>query len=347
MERLADALEKRVLVLDGAMGTMIQRAGLNEGDFRGELFVTHGVQLKGCNDVLCLTRPDVIGGIHRAYLEAGADVIETCSFNSQRFSLKDYGLEDCVTELNREAARIARAEADRMTGLTPDRPRWVAGSVGPTSKSCSLSPSVDDPAYRDVTFDALAEAYREQMRALIEGGVDVLLIETVFDTLNAKAAAWASEEAMRDAGRRVDVMVSMTVSNRTGRSLSGQSLPAFVASMEHAGLLCMGLNCSFGAKDMLPCIRELSELTDCYTVAYPNAGLPNELGAYNESAEAMVEHVRPFLEEGLVNMIGGCCGTTPAHIKRISELARLYRPRERHEKKRTLRLSGLDLLELD
>ncbi len=332
-------VQRRPLILDGAMGTMIQSYHLSEADYRGtaasckRAFPELPGQQTGNNDLLCLTRPDIIADIHRRYLEAGADIITTNTFNAQRISLADYGCEHLVRDINLAAVRIAR-ESCAQTALLPDAMKqtagpFVVGSVGPTNKSLSMSPDINDPALRAITFDDLAEAYTEQMAALIEGGVDALLLETCFDTLNAKAALYAAEEAMLKTGRRCPIMLSATVSDRAGRLLSGQTLEAFFISVSHAPLLSIGLNCSFGAEEMLPHIRTLRKLVNAhnaharepiYISAHPNAGLPNQLGQYDETPELMASHVRPFLEEGLVDIIGGCCGTTDEHIKAIKEL---------------------------
>lgn len=339
---LQDIIKKRVLVLDGAMGTMIQQYGLNEADFRGARFKNVSGLMAGNNDLLCLTRPDVVRDIHRKYLNAGADIIETNTFSAQRISMSDYHVEDCCREINLEACKIARAEADAFTAMTPDKPRFVAGSIGPTNKTCSMSPDVNNPALRTLTFDELAAAYQEQMEALIEGGVDALLIETIFDTLNAKAALWAAEEAMTKMGRKVPIMLSVTVSDKSGRTLSGQTIKAFMTSIAHANVFSVGLNCSFGARDLMPFVRELSQISPYYISVYPNAGLPNSLGAYDQTPEEMAEEMRTIVDEGLVNIIGGCCGTTDEYIARfqtLSEQATPYIPKSQLEK---LTLSGLD-----
>ena len=318
---LSALIKERILVLDGAMGTMIQSYGLQEGDFRGERFAHVPGLMKGNNDLLCLTRPDVVADIHRRYLEAGADIIETNSFNAQRISMEDYGMQEICREINLEAARIARQLADEYTAKNPQKRRFVAGSVGPTNKTCSMSPDVDDPAHRTLTFDTLMEAYTEQMTALIEGGVDALLIETIFDTQNAKAALYAAEEAMRQAGREVPLMLSVTVADVTGRTLSGQTLKAFLASVNHAKVFSIGLNCSFGARQLKPFLRELSACAPYYISAYPNAGLPNEMGEYDQTPDEMATQMQEYIDEGLVNIIGGCCGTTDAYIARFATLA--------------------------
>lgn len=311
---------QRILILDGAMGSAIQTFQLAEDDHRGSRDDLSTPQ-QGNNDLLSLTRPDVISRIHRGYLEAGADIISTNTFNAQRISLADYGCQHLVREINLAAARLARAEADRMTALTPDRPRLVAASIGPTNKTASISPDVNDPAHRAITFEQLAEAYAEQMDALAEGGVDIFLIETIFDTLNAKAALYAANEVFDRIGRRLPIMVSVTISDKAGRTLSGQTLKAFVTSVAHAGVFSVGLNCSFGAADLLPFLRELSADVACRVSCHPNAGLPDSLGRYTQTPEEMAEQVRPFVEERLVNIIGGCCGTNAGHI---AELARRY-----------------------
>lgn len=321
MRTIEDIIKERILVLDGAVGTMIQQYGLTEDDFRGEEFKNHPVKLEGNNDLLVLTRPDIIADIHRQYLEAGADMIETCTFNSQAISQAEYQTTDCVCRINREAARLARMEADRMTALTPDKPRFVAGSVGPTAKMTSMSPDVENPAMRAVTFDTLRIAYIEQIKALMEGGVDVILIETIFDTLNAKAALSATHDVFAELGRKVPVMLSVTVADAAGRLLSGQTLEAFLVSVAHEEVFSVGLNCSFGADQMKPFIKDLAEKASCYISVYPNAGLPDAMGKYNETPEKMARQVAEFLDNGWVNIIGGCCGTTPQHIRALSEVA--------------------------
>ena len=312
----------KLIILDGAMGTMLQRQGLGEADFRGDLFPDWPVRLQGNNDVLALTRPDVLRAIHRAYLEAGADLIETNTFNAQRISQADYHTEEYVARINRAAARLAREEADRMTALTPHKPRYVAGSVGPTNKTLSMSPDVENPAFRAITYDELLEAYTEQMNALAEGGVDLFLIETIFDTLNAKAALQAAARAAEKAGRRIPVMLSATIADASGRTLSGQTLDAFLTSVAHCSdLFSVGLNCSFGAADMRPYLRELAAKAPCRVSAHPNAGLPDEEGRYSETPESMAQAMRGFVDDRSVNIIGGCCGSTPDHIRAIACMA--------------------------
>ena len=341
---LKKELENRVLVLDGGMGTMVQKYGLTELDYRGARFADSEFNQKGNNDLLCITRPDVIREIHAKYLEAGADIIETCSFNSQRISMSDYGMEANIRELNIAAARLAREEADRFTIQNPHKPRFVAGSVGPTNKTASISPDVNNPAMRGVTFAELAEAYQEQMEALIEGGVDALLIETIFDTLNAKAAIFAAEKAMDNCGRNVYLMLSATVADVSGRTLSGQTIEAFINSVSHANLLSIGLNCSFGAKDLKPYLQTVSNMAPCYVSAYPNAGLPNQFGEYDETPETMASQVVEYVNEKLVNIIGGCCGTTPEHICAYQAFVNDAEPRKPREKSRDMALSGLEPL---
>ena len=317
---LSELIRQRVLRLDGALGTMIQSYGLREDDFRGQRFRDLPGQMAGNNDLLSLTRPDIIRDIHRRYLEAGADIIETNTFSAQRISMADYHCEPFCREINLAAAAIARELADEYTERNPEKPRFVAGSVGPTNKTLSMSPDVSDPALRAITFDDLADAYTEQMTALIEGGVDALLIETIFDTLNAKAALYAAEEAMQAAGRRVPIMLSVTVADKTYRTLSGQTLQAFLASVSHANILSVGLNCSFGAAEMLAPLRQLAAEAPYYISAYPNAGLPNSLGLYDETPETMAPQIQEFIDEGLVNIVGGCCGTTPDFITKYAPL---------------------------
>lgn len=346
MNQLNKLVSERILILDGAMGTMIQQYNLSEADFRGQRFEQLPGQLKGNNDILCLTRPDVIQDIHRKYLEAGADIIETNTFNATSISQADYHTQDYVTEINRAAARLAREVADEYTRLTSHKPRLVAGSVGPTNKTCSISPDVNNPAFRAVTFDEMVKAYFEQMVALIQGGVDALLIETIFDTLNAKAAIYAAEDAMKALGRRVPLMLSVTVSDRGGRTLSGQTLEAFLASVQHADIFSVGLNCSFGARQLKPFLRQLAAKAPYYISAYPNAGLPNSLGQYDQSPDDMAAEVAEYIHEGLVNIVGGCCGTTEAYIARFPALVDGAKPHVVPAPADTLWLSGLELLEV-
>ena len=339
-------IKERILVLDGAMGTMIQQYNLTESDFRGERFREIQGQLKGNNDLLCLTRPDVIEEIHRRYLEAGADIIETNTFNATRVSMADYHMQDYCREINLEAVRLARRLADEYTQKNPEKPRFVAGSVGPTNKTCSMSPDVNNPAFRALTYDELLEAYCEQMEALIEGGVDAILIETIFDTLNAKVAIQAAELSMQKMGRKLPLMLSVTVSDIAGRTLSGQTLDAFLASVQHADLFSVGLNCSFGARQLKPFLEQLAKHAPYYISAYPNAGLPNSLGQYDQSPEEMAAEVKEYIDEGLVNIIGGCCGTTEEYIARYQDLIKDAKPHTPAPKPESLWLSGLELLEV-
>lgn len=336
-------LEEKILVLDGALGTMIQRYNLTEEDFRGERFAKWNIELKGCNDLLVLTRPDIIEEIHRGYMEAGADILTTNSFNANAVSMADYGLESCIYELNYHAALLAGKIASQYS--TPEKPRFVAGSVGPTNRTLSISPDVNNPAYRNITFDTLLAAYTTQIEGLIDGGCDLILIETIFDTLNAKAAIMAHRKVCRQRGLRIPVMLSGTITDASGRILSGQTIEAFYVSLSHAeNLLSVGLNCSFGAELMYPYLKQLSTIAACAVSAHPNAGLPDGFGAYSQSPELMERLTEPFLSEGLVNIIGGCCGTTPEHISRIAESAKRYAPRQIPRPKHITSLSGLEPL---
>jgi 5-methyltetrahydrofolate--homocysteine methyltransferase len=326
-DALLRAAEKRILVLDGAMGTMIQRHRLEESDFRGDAYANHALPLKGNNDVLSITRTEVIQGIHEAYLEAGADIIETNTFSSTSIAQADYGLESEAFELNRASAAVARTAADAQTERTPDRPRFVAGALGPTNKTASLSPDVNNPGFRAITFDELVAAYREQALGLMAGGADILLIETIFDTLNAKAALFAAQEAFESAGFELPIMISGTITDASGRTLSGQTTEAFLISMSHLPLFSIGLNCALGAEQLTPYLEVLAQHAPCRVSAYPNAGLPNEMGEYDQGPAAMAAAVRPFLERGWINVIGGCCGTTPDHIRAIAETAAQFAPR--------------------
>ena len=346
MASIETLVRERILILDGAMGTMIQQYNLTEEDFRGKRFAQIPGQLKGNNDILCLTRPDVIRDIHRKYLAAGADIIETNTFNSTSVSMADYHVQEYVREINFAAVKLAREVADEFTALTPDKPRFVAGSIGPTNKTCSMSPDVNNPAFRALTYDELAAAYREQMEAMLEAGVDALLIETIFDTLNAKAAIYAAEQAMEAIGVRVPLMLSVTVSDIGGRTLSGQTLEAFLASVQHADIFSVGLNCSFGARQLKPFLEQLAARAPYYISAYPNAGLPNSLGTYDQTPAEMADEIREYIHEGLVNIIGGCCGTTDEYIAAYSSLiagAVLRIPASLPD---NLWLSGLEQLEV-
>ncbi|HYN39960.1 MAG TPA: homocysteine S-methyltransferase family protein [Rhodospirillales bacterium] len=343
---LRAALNERILVLDGAMGTMIQQHRLEEADFRGARFAGWRRDLKGNNDLLSLTRPDIIQDIHREYLDAGADIVETNTFNSNRVSLADYGQENLARELNEAGTRLARAAADAASAATPDKPRFVAGAIGPTNRTASLSPDVGDPGFRNISFDELAAAYREAAEGLIDGGCDVILVETVFDTLNAKAALFALDELFEERGVFLPVMVSGTITDLSGRNLSGQTAEAFWNSVRHARPLSIGLNCALGAAEMRPHIAELSRVADTFVCAYPNAGLPNEFGAYDETPAMTAAHLREWAESGLVNIVGGCCGTTPAHIAAIARAVQGLPPRPVPALPRALRLSGLEAFTL-
>jgi len=326
MSDIREILKNRILVLDGAMGTMIQRYKLTEEDFRGERFKNHHLSLKGNNDILSITRPDVIKEIHAAYLEAGSDIIETNSFGSTSVAQADYELEDAVYEINYACAKIAKEVADEFTKKTPNKPRFVAGSMGPTTKLASMSPDVNDPGFRNITFNELVVAFKEQTKGLIEGGSDLLLVETITDTLNAKAALFAIEEIQKELGTSLPVMISGTITDASGRTLSGQTTEAFMVSVEHAKPLSAGLNCALGASALRPYLKVMREKSNFFVSAHPNAGLPNEMGEYDESPEQMAAQIKVFLDEGLVNIVGGCCGTTPAHIKAIAELVEQYQP---------------------
>ena len=345
MKNLRECIRERILVLDGAMGTMIQDFQLTEDDFRDIRFEQIVGQMKGNNDILNLTRPDVISEIHRRYLEAGADIIETNTFSANRISMSDYHCESFVREINWEGVRIAREMADRYTRENTSKPRFVAGSIGPTNKTCSISPDVNDPAMRAVTFDELVSAYMEQMEVLLEAGIDAFLIETLFDTLNAKAAIYAAQEVMERAGRKIPLMLSVTVSDTSGRTLSGQTLEAFLASVMHADIFSVGLNCSFGARQLKPFLRRLAAKAPYYISAYPNAGLPNSLGLYDQTPEQMAAEVSEYVEEELVNIIGGCCGTTDEYIARYQEFISGRKPHVPARRVNTLQLSGIEYFE--
>ncbi|MBQ7156994.1 MAG: methionine synthase [Bacteroidaceae bacterium] len=343
---LQDAIKKRILILDGAMGTMIQSYGLKEEDFRGERFKDIPGIMTGNNDILSITRPDVIKDIHQRYLEAGADIITTNTFSSQRISMADYKVEAYCRDINLAAAKLARDIADEYTARTPEKPRYVLGDVGPTNKTCSISPDVNDPALRALTFDELADAYTEQMVALIDGGVDALLFETCFDTLNVKAAIYAAEDAMKQTGRKLPIMVSVTISDVAGRTLSGQTLEAFLASIQHADIFSVGLNCSFGARQLKPFVRLLAEKAPYYISVHPNAGLPNSLGLYDQTPDMMSEEIKELVNDGLVNIIGGCCGTTDEFIARYPALIEGKAPHTPAARPKNMWLSGLELMEL-
>lgn len=342
MADIREILSERIMVLDGAMGTMIQRHGLSEEDFRADLFANHTVRLEGNNDILTLTRPDIIAQIHREYLEAGADIIETCTFNAQAISQADYKTTQYIHQINLAAARIARIEADHMSLITPDKPRFVAGSIGPTGKTASLSPDMDNPAFRAVDFDTLKSAYIEQIEALVEGGVDLLLMETIFDTLNVKAALDAAREVFDKVGKKLPIMLSATLADSVGRMLAGQQIEAFLSSVSHAELLSVGLNCSFGAEKMYPFLKELSDIAPYYVSAYPNAGLPDIMGRYDQTPEKMALQIKRFADEGIINIVGGCCGSTPDHIRAIAKVVSEANNIRQPKAKATAWLAGLD-----
>ena len=327
MHTIHKLLQERILVLDGAMGTQIQQHKLEEEDFRGERFANHTMPLKGNNDLLSITQPDIIREIHRKYYLAGADIAETNTFSSTTIAQADYGLESAVYDLNYQSAKIAREVADEITAQQPTKPRLVAGSIGPTNRTASLSPDVNDPGYRAVTFDELVTAYKEQIKGLMDGGVDLLLVETIFDTLNAKAALFAAEEMYEEEGRVLPIMVSGTITDASGRTLSGQTTQAFLISVQHAPLISIGLNCALGAEDLRPYLQTLDKYAPFPVSAHPNAGLPNEFGQYDQTPDEMAEQIKVFLDEGLLNIVGGCCGTTPEHIRAIADLAATYSPR--------------------
>ncbi len=321
-------LQQRILVLDGAMGTMLQRYQFTEEDYRGERFKNWESPLKGNNDLLSLTQPNAIEEVHKKYLEAGADIIETNTFSATTIAMADYHMEDLVYELNYESAKIARKVCDEFTALTPEKPRFVAGSIGPTNKTASLSPDVNDPGYRAITFDELRIAYKQQAEALLDGGSDILLVETIFDTLNAKAALFAIDQIQEERKIQIPIMVSGTITDASGRTLSGQTAEAFLVSISHLNLLSVGFNCALGAKQLTPYLETISNNSEFFISAYPNAGLPNAFGQYDESPEFMAEQIREYAEKGLVNIVGGCCGTTPDHIAAIAKIVKNYQPRK-------------------
>jgi 5-methyltetrahydrofolate--homocysteine methyltransferase len=328
MEKIEDILKKRILVLDGAMGTMLQRYKFEEEDFRGERFKDWPMDLKGNNDLLSLTQPQAIADVHRAYLDAGADIIETNTFSGTTIAMADYGMEELVYELNYESAKIAKQVAQEYTEKNPAKPRFVAGSMGPTNKTASMSPDVNDPGFRAVSFDDLRKAYKQQVEALLDGGADLLLVETIFDTLNAKAALFAIEEVKEERSIEIPVMVSGTITDASGRTLSGQTAEAFLISVSHIPILSVGFNCALGAKQLVPHLEIISAKTEFATSAHPNAGLPNAFGEYDETPEQMAAQIKEYAEKGLVNIVGGCCGTTPEHIKLIADLVKDYEPRK-------------------
>jgi 5-methyltetrahydrofolate--homocysteine methyltransferase len=332
MKDIRDLLKEKILIIDGAMGTMIQRYKLQEEDYRGSRFAQWPSDLKGNNDLLCLTRPDIIKAIHLEYLEAGADIIETNTFNAQSVSLADYDMSKLAYELNIAAATCAKEAVETFLDRHPERRDtagpFVAGAIGPMNKTLSLSPDVNNPGYRSITFDEVANAYLEQVKGLVDGGVDLLLIETIFDTLNAKAAIYAVKKYFRDSGKKsLPLLISGTITDASGRTLSGQTLEAFYTSVQHAEPLSIGLNCALGADQMRAHIKELSQIAACYTSAYPNAGLPNAMGEYDETPAETAHHIEEWAQEGFVNIVGGCCGTTPAHIRHIAEHVKKIKPR--------------------
>jgi 5-methyltetrahydrofolate--homocysteine methyltransferase len=321
-------LEQRILIIDGAMGTMIQRYKLEEADYRGERFKDWHVDVKGNNDLLCLTQPHIIEEIHSQYLEAGADIIETNTFSSTTIAMADYEMQSLAFELNVAAAQCARRAADKYNKLNPAKPRFVAGAIGPLNKTLSLSPDVNNPGYRALTFDEAMTAYYEQIKGLVEGGADIILIETIFDTLNAKSAIYAAKKFFRDTNiPELPIMISGTITDASGRTLSGQTLEAFYTSVMHARPLSIGLNCALGAAEMRPHIEELSQIASCYTSAYPNAGLPNAMGEYDEQPEQTAHFIEEWAAQGFVNIVGGCCGTTPDHIRHIADHVKKIAPR--------------------
>lgn len=327
MRGIKEEIQKRILVLDGAMGTMLQRYNFSEEDFRGERFKDYPSSLKGNNDLLSLTQPKAIADIHSLYFEAGADIVETNTFSGSTIAMADYGMESLVYELNFESARIAKKVADQYTKANPSKPRFVAGSIGPTNRTASMSPDVNRPEFRAITFEDLRKAYMQQVEALIDGGVDLLLVETIFDTLNAKAALFAIEEVKEERNIDIPIMVSGTITDASGRTLSGQTVEAFLTSISHIPLLSVGFNCALGAEQLKPYLQRLSNETEFNTSAHPNAGLPNAFGEYDQTPEQMQELIEDYLKDGLINIIGGCCGTNPDHIKAISEVVKKYRPR--------------------
>ena len=328
MKDINRILQERVLVLDGAMGTMLQRYKFTEEDFRGERFKEWPHPLQGNNDLLSLTQPEAIATVHAKYFEAGADIVETNTFSGTTIAMADYHLEEFVYELNYESARIAKKVADEFTAKEPHKPRFVAGSIGPTNKTASMSPDVNDPGYRAVSFNDLRIAYKQQVEALLDGGVDILLVETIFDTLNAKAALFAIEEVKEERNIDIPIMVSGTITDASGRTLSGQTAEAFLISISHIPVLSVGFNCALGASQLVPHLEVLSAKTDFAVSAHPNAGLPNAFGEYDETPEQMAAQIKEYLEKGLVNIVGGCCGTTPEHIKAMAELVKEYKPRQ-------------------
>lgn len=341
-EQLNAIAKQRILILDGAMGTMIQRYKLTEADYRGEQYKEWPVDLKGNNDLLSITQPEIISAIHAEYFEAGADIIETNTFNATTISMADYDMQSVSRQINLDSARLARRVADEFTAKTPDKPRFVAGVLGPTSRTASISPDVNDPAKRNVTFDELVEAYIESTQALIEGGVDIILIETVFDTLNAKAAAFAVQQVFDELGQTLPVMVSGTITDASGRTLSGQTAEAFYYSLRHIKPFSFGLNCALGPDLLRQYVAEIAKVSETFVSAHPNAGLPNEFGEYDMEGPEMAEHIAEWADSGLVNIVGGCCGSSPDHIKAIADAVASKSPRALPAIERKMRLSGLE-----
>ena len=339
---LSKLARERILILDGAMGTMIQGYSLGEAEYRGERFADWKSDVKGNNDLLVLTQPQIIQEIHEAYLEAGSDIIETNTFNGTSISMADYHMEDLAYEINYEAAKLCRAAADKYTALTPEKPRFVAGAIGPTNRTASISPDVNNPGFRNVTFEELVESYSEQIRGLIHGGCDAMMIETIFDTLNAKAAGFAVKEVYHEEKVDLPILISGTITDLSGRNLSGQTPEAFWYSMSHLEPFSVGLNCSFGAEQLRPAVAEIGNIAECFVSTYPNAGLPNEMGEYDESPEEMAAQLEQWAKDGLINLVGGCCGTNPQHIKTIADAVKKYPPREIPEVETKMRLSGLE-----
>ncbi len=340
--QLQQRLEKNILILDGAMGTMIQRHKLEEADYRGTRFSNWPSDLKGNNDLLVLTQPEIILDIHRQYLEAGADILETNTFNATSISMADYDMQSLVTEINVEAAKLARMAADEFTQANPDKPRYVAGVLGPTNRTASISPDVNDPGMRNINFDQLVSSYKEACKGLIEGGADLILIETIFDTLNAKAAAFAVDEVFEELGQSLPVMISGTITDASGRTLSGQTAEAFYYSLRHVNPLTFGLNCALGPDLLRQYVKEIADVAECFVTAHPNAGLPNEFGEYDMEGPEMAQHVAEWAKSGLVNIVGGCCGSSPDHIRAIAESVSGIQPRRLPAPVNTLRLSGLE-----
>lgn len=339
---LEEILKGRIMILDGAMGTMIQRHNLNEEDFRGEQFKDWHLDVKGNNDLLVLTKPDIIQDIHEVYLAAGSDIIETNTFSSTSIAMADYDMQSLAYELNVEAARLAKSATDKFSELTPDKPRFVAGALGPTNRTASISPDVNDPGARNIDFDTLVEAYSEACRGLIDGGADILLVETIFDTLNAKAAVFAIENIFEEQQIKLPVMISGTITDASGRTLSGQTTEAFYYSLRHVAPLSVGLNCALGPDLLRQYIEELGSVADCFVSAYPNAGLPNEFGEYDMDDVELTEHLKEWGESGLINIVGGCCGTTPTHIKSLADAMQGISPKPRVKQSVNMRLSGLE-----